>query len=82
MKEKEREEDNDKDNDVVNITTVQLFGMPDEAFLGKETQNKNNKDEEEKNRNVDSDDGGNNSVDGTKRVENMRGGIDRYSSKG
>ena len=46
MEEKEREEDDNNDNDdVVNITAVQLFGIPDEAFLGKEIEN-NNKEEE------------------------------------
>ena len=35
MEEKEREEENDNDNVVVNSTMVQLFGMPDEAFLDK-----------------------------------------------
>ena len=29
MEEKEREEDNGDDNDVVDITVVQLFGIPD-----------------------------------------------------
>ena len=35
MEEKEQEEDDN--NDVVNITAVQLFGVPNKAFLGKET---------------------------------------------
>ena len=45
MEEKEWEEDNDDDNDVVNINGVQLFGVPDEIFPGKEINN-NNKEEE------------------------------------
>ena len=46
MEEKEREEENDDNDDVVDITAVKLFGMPDEAFLGKETDNKKKEEEE------------------------------------
>ena len=41
MDDKEQEEDDYDDNDVVDIDVVQLVGMPDEAFIGKETENKN-----------------------------------------
>ena len=43
IEEKEPEEDNDDENDVVRITAVQLFGMPAEAFISKETENKRKK---------------------------------------
>ena len=33
MEEKEREEENDDGDDVVDITTVQFFGMPDEELF-------------------------------------------------
>ena len=46
MEEKEQEEDNNGDDDVVDITAVQLFGMPGKAFLGKETENKKKKEEQ------------------------------------
>ena len=80
MEEKEREEDNDDDNDVVDITAVQIFGMPDEAFIGKETNN-NKKKEEEKSEG-DENDGRKNSGGGAKRENDMRGDIDRSTSKG
>ena len=61
---------------MVNITTVQLFGMPYEAFLGKGTDNKKNKeDEEEEKRKGDEDYGGKNSGGGAKREKKTRGGI-------
>ena len=37
MEEKGREEEDDNDDGVFDITAVQLFGMPDEEFFGKET---------------------------------------------
>ena len=43
--EKEPEEDYDDGNDVVSITAVQLFGISDKAFLGKETDNKKQEEE-------------------------------------
>ena len=46
MEEKKQEQDDDDDDDVVNITAVQLFGIPEELFLGKETENKKKKKEE------------------------------------
>ena len=46
MEEKEREEDDDNEDDVVDITAVQLFGIPNEAFIGNETENKKKKDED------------------------------------
>ena len=46
--EKEREEDNDDNDGIVDITAVQCFGMTNEVFLGKETDNKKSKKEEEK----------------------------------
>ena len=49
-KEKEWEEYDDGDDDVVDIATVQFFGMPDEAFLGKKTENKKKEEEEEEKR--------------------------------
>ena len=55
MKDKEQEEDNDDDNDVVNITAVQFFGMPDDAFLGKEAEYKKKKKKEDKSKGDDDD---------------------------
>ena len=43
MEEKEPVEDNDDNNDIVNITVMQFFGIPGEAFLGKDTENKKKK---------------------------------------
>ena len=57
--------------------------MLNEAFIGKETENKKKKEEEEeKKRRGDDNDGGKNSGGGAKRGKNMRGGIDRSASKG
>ena len=47
MEEKKQEQDADDDDDVVNITAVQLFGIPEELFLGKETENKKKKKKKE-----------------------------------
>ena len=80
MEEKEPEEDNDGDNVVVNFTAVKLFGMPDEAFLDKETENKNYK--EDKKSKGDGDYGDKNSGGGAKKGKKMRGGINRSASKG
>ena len=43
MEEKEREEDNDDNSDLVDVTAVQLFGMSNEEFIGKETENNKGK---------------------------------------
>ena len=56
--------------------------MPDEEFIGKETDNKKRKKEEEEKRKGDDNDGGKNSGSGAKRGDNMRGGIYRSASKG
>ena len=56
--------------------------MPDEAFLGKETENNKKEEEEEEKRKGDDDDGGKNSIGGVERGDNMRGVIDRSASKG
>ena len=48
MEEKEREEDNDNNDDVVDNTAVKLFGMHDEAFLGKEKDNNKKKEEDKR----------------------------------
>ena len=56
--------------------------MPDEAFLGKETENKKKKEEEEEKRKGGNDDGGKNSGGGAKREKKTRGDIDRSASKG
>ena len=83
MEEKEWEEEDDEDYVIVDITAVKLFGMPDEAFLIKETDNnKKKEDEEDEKSKGDGNDGGKNSSGGVKRGKNMRGGIDRYASKG
>ena len=82
MEEKEQEEEDDDDDDVVDITVVQLFGMPNEEFLGKETENKKKKEEEEDKITGNGNDGGKNSGGSTKKGKNMRGGIDRSASKG
>ena len=55
--------------------------MPNEAFLGKETENKKNKEEEEEKRKVYDNNSGKNSGSSAKRGEKMRGGIDRPASK-
>ena len=55
--------------------------MPDETFLGKETDNNKKKEEEEEKNKGEDDDGGNNSDVGAKRGKKMRGGIDRSASK-
>ena len=52
MDEKEREEDDEDDDEVVDITMVQLFGMPDEAFIGKKTDNNNKKEMERRRKKV------------------------------
>ena len=82
MEEKKREEDDDNDDYVVEITAVQFFGMPDEAFLGKETDNNKKKEEENEKRKDGGDDSGKNSGGGAKRGENMRGGINMSASNG
>ena len=43
VEEKEHEEDDGNDDDIVNITAVKFFDMPEEAFLGKETDIKKKK---------------------------------------
>ena len=43
MEEKEQEKEQDDGDEVVKITAVQLFGMPDKEFLGKDMENKKNK---------------------------------------
>ena len=43
MEERGREEDDDNDYDVVNITAVKLFDMPDNVFIGKEKENNQKK---------------------------------------
>ena len=40
MEKKGREEEDDDDDGIFDITAVQLFGMPDESFLSKETDDK------------------------------------------
>ena len=82
MEEKVQEEDDENDDDIVDINAVQVFGMPNEAFLGKDAENKKNKEEEEEKRKVDNYDGGKKSGSGMKRGRKMRGGIDRSSPKG
>ena len=83
MEEKEWEEDDGDGDDVVEINAVQLFGMPNEAFLGKGTDNRNKKEyEEEDNSKGYANDGCKNSGGGAKTGNKMRGGIDRYASKG
>ena len=66
MEEKEQEGDNDDDDDVFDIATVQLLGMPDEEFLGKDIVDNNKEEEEEDKRKGKDDDNGNNSVGGAK----------------
>ena len=63
---------------------MQLFGIPDGEFIGKEAENKNkNKREgEEEKRKGDKDNGGKNSGGGMNREKKMRGVIDRSASKG
>ena len=82
MEKKEREDDNDDDDDVVDITAVKFFGMPNEAFLGKETENNKKKEEEEEKSKGDNDDGVNNSGGGVKTGKKMRVDINIYASKG
>ena len=82
MEEKEREDYYDDDDDIVHITAVQFFGMPYEAFLGKDTDNKKKKEEEKEKRKVENDERGKNSGGGAKRGNKMRGGIDKSASKG
>ena len=79
MEEKEWEEDDDDDDDVVDITAVQLFGVTDEAFLGKDTESKKKEDEEKSKGNVD--DSVKNSGGGAKRGKKMKGGIYGSASK-
>ena len=81
MEEKEREEDYDKEDGMVDINAVQFFGMPDEEFLGKDTESKKNKGEDKKSMGDDND-GDKNSGGGAKSGKNMRGDIDRPVSKG
>ena len=69
-------------DDVVDITVVQLFVMSDEAFIGKEKENKKKKKEEGEKRKGDGNAGGKSSGVGAKRRKKMRGGIDRFASKG
>ena len=45
---KEKEWDYDDNDDEVNITAVKFFGMPNGEFLGKETENKNKKEEDKR----------------------------------
>ena len=82
MEEKEWDEDDDNVDDIVDITSVQWFGIPDKEFICKETDNNKNKEEEEEKSKKENDDGDNNRGGGAKREKNMRGGIDRFASKG
>ena len=76
-------EDNDDDKDVGDITVVLFFGMPDEAFIGKETDNKKKKgDEEEKRKSDENESGKNSGGGGANRGGNMREFIDRPATKG
>ena len=72
----------DSDNDVFDITTVQLFGMPNEAFLAKYTENKNEKGEDEDKRKGDDDESVKNSGGGAKRGKKMWRVINMCASKG
>ena len=57
--------------------------MPNKAFIGEETENKKEEEEEEEERTKgDDDNGGKNRGGLAKGGENMRGGIDRFASKG
>ena len=66
IEEKEREGDDDDDNDVFDITTVQLFGMPNEEFFSKDTYNNKKEEEEEDKRKGNYDNNGKNSEGGAK----------------
>ena len=61
---------------------MQVFGIPNEVFLGKEAENKKKKEEEEEKRKGNNDDGGKNSGGGMNRGRKMRGGIDSSAPKG
>ena len=71
MDEKQREEDDDDDDDAVDITGVQFFGVTDEAFLGKDKDNKKKKGEK-KSKGKDDESGINSGV-GAKRGKKMKG---------
>ena len=62
---------------------MQLYGIPDEAFFGKETENKKNKeDEEDEKSKGDRNYSSKISSGVAKRGKKMREGIYRFSSKG
>ena len=80
--EKEWEEDDDEANDVVNITAVQLFGIPDEAFISKEMENNKKEKEEKEKSKGDDNDVRKKSGNGVNRGKKIRGCIDRSAFKG
>ena len=82
MEEKELEEDDDDDDDVVGITAVQFFGMLNEAFIGKEMENRKKEEEEGEKRKGNDDDGGKKSGGGANRGKKIRGVIGSSTSKG